>query len=90
MLRLPIKYAALGTLLMALIASPGLSQAFAMGGGAGAGAGAGGGAGSGGGGRTGYGSAGGPFAVPYSSQNRLGTNVLQSQKSHKTRRQNSF
>jgi len=90
MLRLPIKYAALGTLLMALIASPGLSQAFAMGGGAGAGAGAGGGAGSGGGGRTGYGSAGGPFAVPYSSQNRLGANVLQSQKSHKTRRQNSF
>jgi len=90
MLRLPIKYAALGTLLMALIASPGLSQAFAMGGGAGAGAGAGGGAGSGGGGGTGYGSAGGPFAVPYSSQNRLGTNVLQSQKSHKTRRQNSF
>ena len=89
MLRLPIKYTALGTLLIALIASPGLSNAFAMGGGGGGGgAGAGGGgagAGSGGGG-TGYGTGGDPSFY----QNQLSTNVLRIQKSHKTRRQNSF
>jgi hypothetical protein len=39
MLRLAIKYTALGTLLMALIGSPGLSKAFAMGGGGGGGTG---------------------------------------------------
>ena len=37
MLRLTIKYTALGTLLTALIASPGLGKAFAMGGGGGGG-----------------------------------------------------
>jgi hypothetical protein len=85
MLRLAIKYTALGTLLMALIASLGLSKAFAMGGG--------------GGGGTGYGTAGNPssyqespssYQDPSPYQNRLGTNVFLTQKSQKTRRKNSF
>ena len=86
MLRLPIKYIVLGTLLMALIASPGLSKAFAMGGGGGTGYGAAGNPSS----YKNYGTAGNPYAVPSSSfyQNRLSTNMFR--KSHKTRRQNSF
>jgi hypothetical protein len=79
MLRLAIKYTALGTLLMALIGSPGLSKAFAMGGG--------------GGGGTGYGTAGNPLSYqesPSSYQYRLGTNALLTQKSQKTTRKHSF
>jgi len=79
MLRLTIKYTALGTLLTALIASPGLGKAFAMGGGGGAG--------------TGYGTAGNPLSyqeTPSSYENRLGMNVLLRQKGQKMRRKHSF
>jgi hypothetical protein len=75
MLRLAIKYTALGTLLMALIASPGL----AMGGGGGGGTGY---------GTAGNPSS--YQESPSSYQNRLGTNVRLTQKSQKTRRKNSF